>query len=121
MAKLPDLDAAVVEDAKLTDYLLDLSHPRGAAKARFLMAFGFAPERPDEAREAFLEHARQHEVSTSQQNRFGTIFEVEGPIPSPDGRNPEVRTVWMIDQGASAPRLITMVPLRRSQATRSDP
>ncbi len=122
MAKLPDLDAAVVEDGKLTGYLLDLSHPRGAAKARFLLAFGFAPERPDEARRAFLEHARQHDISASQQNRFGTIFEVEGPMPSSDGRNPEVRTVWMIDQGAPAPpRLITMVPLRRPRATRSDP
>ena len=121
MAKLPNSDIAVVEDAKLDDYLLDLSHPRGAAKARFLIAFGFAPERPDEVRAAVLEHARQHEVSGSQQSRFGTIFEIEGPMPSPDGRNPEVRTVWMIDQGASAPRLITMVPLRKPRATRSDP
>ena len=90
MAKLPAFGDAVVEDTKLTDYLLDLSHPRGAAKAQFLMAFGFSPERLDEAREAFLEHVRQNEVSDSQSGRFGTIFEVDGPMRSPDGRNPLV-------------------------------
>lgn len=121
VSKLPGIDAAVVEDAKLTEYLLNPAHPRGAAKAQFLAGFGFASDRPEAARQAFLEHARQHEISASQQNQFGTIFEVEGLLASPDRRNPEVRTVWMIDHGASAPRLITMVPLRRPRATRSSP
>jgi hypothetical protein len=120
MAKLPVIDAAVVEDAKLTGYLLDPSHPRGAAKARFLITFGFAPERPDELRAAFLEHARQNDVSGVQQTAFGTIFEIDGPLPSPDGRDPVVRVVWMQDIGTVAPRLITMVP-RQGRTTRSDP
>ena len=120
MAKLPAIDAAVVEDAKLTEYLLDLAHPRGAAKARFLIAFGFAPERPDEAREAFLEHALQNDVAGVQQTAFGTMYEIDGPLPSPDGRDPVVRVVWMQDIGAGAPRLITMVP-RTGRATRSNP
>jgi hypothetical protein len=94
-----------------------------------LSAGPFAPARCSEGavsdgvwlRAAFVEHARQHDVATSQHNQFGTIFEIEGALPSPDGRNPKVRTVWMFDQGASAPRLITMVPLRRLRAKRSDP
>jgi len=120
MTRLPGIDVAIVGDAKLTDDLLNPTHPRGAAKARFLAGFGFALERLDEARQAFLRHARQNEMSASQLNRFGTIFEIEGPLPSPDGRNPRVRLVWMIDQGQSAPRLITMVPLRKPPATGSD-
>jgi hypothetical protein len=111
MAKLPGIDAAVVADAKLTDYLLNLANSRGAAKARFLAGFGFALNRVEEARQAFMRHASENEIMASQQHRFGTTFEIDGPLPSPDGRNPRVRAVWMIDQGASAPRLITMVPL----------
>ena len=110
MAKLPGLDAAVVEDAKLTGYLLDAGHARGAAKAKFLLSFGFSVQRPDEARQAFLEHARQNDVSDMHQTRFGTMYEIDGPLPSPDGRDPVVRVVWMQDIGAVAPRLITMVP-----------
>jgi hypothetical protein len=110
VAKLPHIDSAVVEDAKLTDYLLALHHPRGAAKARFLMSFGFSQDRPEALRAAFLAHAGQAEVVASQDTDFGTILEIEGPLPSPDGRNPAVRAVWFLDTGTVAPRLITMVP-----------
>ncbi|MFM9938770.1 MAG: DUF6883 domain-containing protein [Hyphomicrobiaceae bacterium] len=120
MAKLPNIDAAVVEDAKLIDYLLNPAHPRGAAKARFLASFGFSSARPDEARAAFLEHARQHDVSGTQNTPFGTIYEIDGALPTPDGRDPVVRVVWMQDIGAAAPRLITMIP-RPGRSTRRSP
>ncbi|MEZ5842770.1 MAG: hypothetical protein R3D27_03445 [Hyphomicrobiaceae bacterium] len=120
MAKLPNIDAAVVEDAKLVGYLLDLTHHRGAAKARFLAGFGFSAERPDEAREAFLEHARRHDVADSQETPYGTIYEIDGALPSPDGRDPVVRVVWMQDIEAAGPRLITMIP-RPGRAKRRSP
>ena len=37
--------------------------------------------------------------------------EVEGELPAPDGRRPRVRTVWQVDKGQIAPRLITAYPL----------
>ena len=63
MAKLPGGNAAVVEVSKLTRYLLDAGHPKGAAKAKFLQSFGFSSQRLEDARHAFLEHAREHDVS----------------------------------------------------------
>jgi hypothetical protein len=42
--KLPNADLAVVEQAKVRDYLLNLTRRYGASKARFLMAFGLRPE-----------------------------------------------------------------------------
>ena len=120
MAKLPGLDAAVVEDAKLTGYLLHAGHPKGAAKAKFLVSFGFSLLRLDEVREAFLAHARQNDVSGMQHSAFGTMYEIDGPLPSPDGCDPVVRVVWMQDIGAVAPRLITMVP-RERRNSRRDP
>lgn len=120
MAKLPNIDDAIVEDAKLADYLLNATHPQGGAKARFLASFGFSAARLDEAREAFLEHARRNEISGMQQTRLGTLCEVDGPLPSPDGRDPVVRTVWMHDIGTNTPRLVTMVP-RLGRGTRRAP
>ena len=120
MAKLPNCDNAVVADAKLTDYLLNPVHPRGHAKARFLIRFGFAPDRLEEARTALLGHARTIDISASTQDAFGTIFQLVGPLPSPDGRNPVVTTVWMLDTGATEPRLITLLP-RAPRPKRNQP
>jgi hypothetical protein len=36
---------------------------------------------------------------------------VEAEIEAPDGRRPRVRTVWQLDKGQIAPRLITAYPL----------
>ena len=38
---LPNADRTVVQERKLTAYLLALDHPDGGAKARFLRAHGF--------------------------------------------------------------------------------
>ena len=38
-------------------------------------------------------------------------YAIDGPLESPDGRNPLVRTVWMLEKGSTAPRLITAYPL----------
>ena len=42
---------------------------------------------------------------------FGPRYEVEGTMAAPDGRRPRVRTVWQMDKGQIAPRLITAYPL----------
>ena len=110
MGNVPNAHLAIVADAKLTDYLMNLASPRGAAKAKFLLRFGFSMDRLDELRNALLSHVRDLEVTATQLSKFGTIFEVEGALECPDGRNPIVCSVWMIDVGAMSPRLITMVP-----------
>jgi Domain of unknown function (DUF6883) len=42
---------------------------------------------------------------------FGPRYEVEGELTAPDGRRPRVSTVWPLDKGQNAPRLITAYPL----------
>ena len=42
--KLPNAEQAIVERAKIADYLLDPAHPYGASKAHFFTQFGFRPE-----------------------------------------------------------------------------
>jgi len=38
-------------------------------------------------------------------------FEVAGSLNCPNGRRPRVRSVWQLDAGAVAPRLLTAYPL----------
>ena len=43
MSRLPRVANAILDDRKITQYLLSTVHPTGAAKAKFLMSFGFSP------------------------------------------------------------------------------
>ena len=38
-------------------------------------------------------------------------MKIKGDLPAPDGRAPRIRTVWQLDTGEIAPRLITAYPL----------
>ena len=42
-------------------------------------------------------------------------YEIDGELNAPDGRQPRIRTVWQIDEGQIAPRLITAYPLEAEQ------
>ena len=108
--KLPRPDQLVVEREKIADYLLNPVHPYGASKARFLAAFGFRMEQWECLAAALREHGGQHDVVLVRETGFGPRYVVEGELDTPDGRRPQVRSVWQLDAGAIAPRLITAYP-----------
>ena len=60
--KLPNADAALVEEVKVTKYLLNPGHRYGASKARFFAQFGFRVEAWEQLALALREHGRQNEV-----------------------------------------------------------
>jgi hypothetical protein len=112
MPRLPHLDRAVVSETKIVSYLLSGRHAGGRAKARFLERFGFRAWDWRALREAILAHAAANEVTASHQTRFGTRYEVDGPLPALDGRAPIVRVVWFVESKEDFPRLVTLVPRR---------
>jgi hypothetical protein len=95
----------------MTEYLLNPTHRCGASKARFFAGFGFRPNDWEALARALREHGQQQEVSTTTETGFGPRYEVDGPLDTPDGRAPRVRTVWQLDRDQVAPRLITAYPL----------
>jgi hypothetical protein len=50
-------------------------------------------------------------VTKIRETGFGPRYEVEGKLNCPNGRHPRVRSVRQLDQGAVAPRLLTVYPL----------
>jgi hypothetical protein len=86
--KLPNAENAVVEQEKITEYLLNPTHRYGASKARFFDAFGFRAEEWWKFAEALREHGRNHDVMKVQETGFGPRYEVEGTLLAPDGRRP---------------------------------
>jgi hypothetical protein len=110
IAKLPNADRAIIDERKITGCLLDLTHPFGRAKATLFMRFRFVPENWQRLRDALAMHAGNNEFATSMTRRHGVMYEVVGPLYTPDGRNPRVRVAWMIRHGEDLPRLVTAVP-----------
>ena len=103
--KLPNLTQAFVEDNKITAYLL--SEENSGGKASFFVAFGFSLAQPAVLRSALLAHAATHEVARVAESVHGIKYVIDGKMQTPDGRTPQVRSVWIVDRGQDAPRLIT--------------
>jgi hypothetical protein len=104
----------LVEREKVVDYLLNMGHRYGASKARLFGSFGFRPEAWEVFRDALCEHGGRWPVKRVTETGFGPRYEVEGELETPDGRRPRICTVWQLDAGQSAPRLITAYPSESS-------
>ena len=109
--KLPKANQARVDESKVTDYLLSAGHPDGSSKARFFERFGFHSFEWTVLSAALVEHGQVNPVANVVETGYGRRYSVDGQIRSPDGRNPTIRTVWIIETGLDFPRLITAYPL----------
>jgi len=108
--KLPYAAKARVERKKIVEYLLSFSHPDGRSKAEFFSRFGFNVDDWRVLATALKKHGRENLVSGSVESPYGTRYNVDGPILTPDKRNPQVRTVWILSKRSRTPRLITAHP-----------
>lgn len=109
--KLPNVESAVVPEAKITGYLLSTTHRDGRHKAAFFLQFGFSADDWRTLAAAILRHAEEHEVAKAEDTPFGTRYVVEGTIETPSGRRPSVRSVWFIVTDQDQPRFVTAYPL----------
>ncbi len=109
MPNLPNADQAILDPQKVTHYLLDVGHIVGGPKARFLMRFGFTPQRPQVLIDALMAHGQTLEATPLPGTATGVKYVLIGPLSSPDGRNPKVRTVWIVRHGETVPRFVTAV------------
>jgi hypothetical protein len=110
MPMLPNADRAVVDERKITEYLLSRTHTYGAAKAAFFEQFGFSAADWRQLRDTLFAHARDNMVDRHYSTAFGEVYEVIGPLATPDGRKPTVLVAWIVRPGEDFPRLVTVVP-----------
>lgn len=94
---------------KLTHYLLDPSHPKGGSKARFFSAFGFDRGAPDILARALLDHAATGRITGITTDARGWLYEVTGPLTTPDDRDPAIVTVWIV-RHIGAAEFVTAYP-----------
>jgi hypothetical protein len=112
MAQLPHVKEAIVPRNKIENYLLNSEHPIGSGKAKFFTHFGFRREGWQVLVNALRKHPEGNPIANSMSDADGVISLVEGPLETPSGRLPRVRTVWLQETSALAPRFISAYPLR---------
>jgi hypothetical protein len=108
----PNPAAAVVDSAKVRDYLLSPTHPVGRFKAVVFEAVGYRRStwmalQTDLRRIAWLA------ASGSIPTPFGQRYRVHAILRGPSGRNLAVTVVWLVRSGEQFPRLVTAMPRRR--------
>lgn len=116
--RLRNVHLAVVDRSKVLDYLLNDGHPDNGGKARFFASLGFSREDPEILMKALQDVAAHGEVVSSAESIHGVKYVVDGWLSAhtQESRQWAVRTVWIIDRGGSAPRLVTAYPARSDQS-----
>ena len=107
---LPGSEHAVIDAAKLRDYLLSHEHPVGRFKAVFFERLGYEKPSWPRLQHDLLELCRTGAAVEGQTSQFGRKYEVRGTLEGPSGRRAEVVTVWVILVGEDVPRLVTAFP-----------
>jgi hypothetical protein len=85
----------------------------GPEKGGFFEVVGFSVEEAGVLRKALLGHAGRGDAARTVETEFGVKYVVEGSLESPDGRNPEVRSVWIEELGSESTRFVTAYPGER--------
>ncbi|HET6251555.1 MAG TPA: hypothetical protein VFE47_27975 [Tepidisphaeraceae bacterium] len=105
--KLPGGEAAIVDAAKITDYLLNPFHPVGGAKAKLFKALlGIDRANCEILKDALLAAARDGEAILGKQSPHGAKFELRFQMTGPRGTY-TILSVWIIETGHLEPRLVT--------------
>ncbi len=105
---IPNAGKAVIDPNKLTSYALNPLHPVGGDKARvFESALGYNQSNADQLIGKIQQGALTNPAVMGKADQFGQRFTVDMPITGPNGNTVVVRTGWVLDPGATIPRLAT--------------
>jgi hypothetical protein len=109
--RLPNGELAHVEEQKIRLYLLNLDHEQGRAKAKFFLNRGFVADKWETMQRALVTQGTTNHVVRTAESEFGVLHTIDCKCPTPDAKNPCIRTVWEVRPEDTRPRLITAHPI----------
>ena len=95
---LPNGENAIVEERKLSDYLLSETHPVGRAKARYFRKLGFSNKNAKEFKDILLRIANSTPVSQQLNTTYGTKYIITAEIPTSSDKTYTIITIWIIEK-----------------------
>jgi hypothetical protein len=108
--KLPYAENALIEPAKVRDYLLSPTHPIGKFKAAYFVALGYGQDQWPTLVEDLRAVATQHDAVPGQPSQFGNKYEISATLTGPSGKSARIVTVWMVRYGEHVARFVTAMP-----------
>jgi hypothetical protein len=108
---LPNGHAAIVPMAKLTDYLLSVTHPDGQHKALFFRRRGFTQANRYLLWSELRSIAAFGRVVEQVEIEYGTKFVVIGTIKTPRRKQITLKTIWIVKSESTTPRFVTAYPV----------
>lgn len=117
--KLPNAHLATIDRQKITEYLLDPTHPDNGGKAAFFTALGFEPGAWQLFAQALRKVAETGTVTKTVDSVHGQKYVVDGQIEPALGTPRAVRSVWIVDRGLETPRLVTAYPQEEGEQSSS--
>ncbi|MEH3120113.1 MAG: hypothetical protein PGN25_21620 [Methylorubrum populi] len=103
------LRVRIVRFEKISDYLLSRRTAKSLSRYTFFTAYGFDPDDPQRLVDAIDRHPETGLVTPLPSDIYGQRWNVVGPLITPDGRNPVIRTGWIKDTAGPA-RFVTAIP-----------
>jgi len=107
---MPNAHLAIGEQEKIAGYLLNPAHPDNGGKAAFFLSLGFRSADWQALAAALCKLAATDTVIKNVASPHGCKYVLDGRMETPCGKRPVVRTVWIVDDGLPAPRLVTAYP-----------
>ena len=107
---LPNASKAVIDSAKVRDYLLSSSHPIGRFKQPFFIALGYSGDRWQQLEADLLELVVTGDARIGQKTEYGQKYEVRSRLEGPSGKSAEVVSIWIILDDEEIPRFVTAFP-----------
>jgi hypothetical protein len=95
-----------ISAVKVQSYLLNDVHPDGWGKAMSFKGFGFVSDNTEALMTALFDHPIRNPVSELTTTPYGGKYVVRGTLETPDGSNPNVETIWIVEAD-QRPRLAT--------------
>jgi hypothetical protein len=105
---LPNATEVIIDPQKLIGYSLNPTHPVGKNKAIvFESALGYNLSNADDLIAKIRIGVTQNVAVPKQLDKFGQRYTVDIPITGPNGKTVPVRTGFIVDTGATTPRLVS--------------
>ena len=87
-----------------------LKHVDNAAAAGFFFAVGVTANDAEELRDTLLQAVKTHEAQLGPRDAYGQRYIVDFFLTW-HGKQPMIRSEWIIEHGTDTPRLTTYYPL----------
>ena len=105
---LRNFRAAVIPDEKISGYSLNENHPTGKHKAIvFKKVLGYTVDNKEILLSQIRRGLKKYRAINRGTTQYGESFEVPMVVVGANGRHAIVKTGWIIDRGASDPRLVS--------------